>query len=128
MSLNAVTNTKNITKEEKTQMNKNKGITLVALVITIIIMLILVAIVLRFTLFNGGIANKTQTAVDMHDNRQSIENGILADHKNELDDAYGKEPPPPAPPSIRSNNSRWKWRNRPFNDCRVWSNRNSMGR
>ena len=49
----------------KKQKNYEKGITLIALVITIIVLLILAGVTLRIVM-NGGIINKSQTAVDKY--------------------------------------------------------------
>ena len=49
----------------KKQKNYEKGITLIALVITIIVLLILAGVTLRIV-FNGGIISKSQTAADKY--------------------------------------------------------------
>ena len=70
------------------QMLKNKsGITLVALIITIIILLILAGVSLSFV-FNGGILDKAQQAVNEYENASKKEEGLLDEIdsylKNEL--------------------------------------------
>ena len=44
--------------------NKNKGMTLISLVVTIIILIILAAVTIRLVLGDNGIINKAQTAAD----------------------------------------------------------------
>ena len=60
------------------QIKNKKGITLVALVITIIILLILAGVSINFIFGNEGIFNKTQYAVEKYQNEQEKENYILA--------------------------------------------------
>ena len=62
-------------KEKKK--NYEKGITLIALVITIIVLLILAGVTLRIVM-NGGIINKSQTAVDKYDYEEAKEKLTLA--------------------------------------------------
>ena len=57
-------------------MKKSKGITLIALVITIIILLILAGVTLNIV-FNGGIIEKSQTAVNTYSEEQAKEKLIL---------------------------------------------------
>ena len=54
----------------------NRGITLVALIITIIVLLILAGVSLSFV-FNGGILDKSQQAVDKYQNESEKEQDIL---------------------------------------------------
>ena len=72
-------------KERKKEIFTNRGITLVALIITIIILLILAGVSLSFV-FNGGILDKSQQAVDEYQKAASEE-------ENELDkiDKYLEE-------------------------------------
>ena len=55
---------------------RNKGITLVALIITIIILLILAGVSLSFV-FNGGILDKAQSAVNEYENASKKEQDLL---------------------------------------------------
>ena len=55
---------------------RNKGITLVALIITIIILLILAGVSLSFV-FNGGILDKSQQAVNEYQNAANNESDVL---------------------------------------------------
>ena len=57
-------------------LKKSKGITLIALVITIIILLILAGVTLNI-LFNGGLIEKSQTAVDTYSKEQAREKLLL---------------------------------------------------
>lgn len=57
---------------------KNKGITLIALVITIIIMLILAGIVLTMTIGTNGIIGKAIFAKNKYENSANEEKNILA--------------------------------------------------
>ena len=59
------------------QKNYEKGITLIALVITIIVLLILAGVTLRIVM-NGGIINKSQTAVDKYTEESAREKLSLA--------------------------------------------------
>ena len=72
-------------KERKKEIFTNRGITLVALIITIIILLILAGVSLSFV-FNGGILDKSQQAVNEYKDAASEE-------ENELDkiDKYLEE-------------------------------------
>ena len=67
-------------------MMKNKGITLVALIITIIILLILAGVSLSFV-FNGGILDKTQQAVNEYENASQKEQDLL----NKIDEYIKNE-------------------------------------
>ena len=57
-------------------LKRNKGITLVALIITIIILLILAGVSLSFV-FNGGILDKAQQAVNEYENASQKEQNLL---------------------------------------------------
>ena len=65
-------------------MKKNKGITLVALIITIIVLLILAGVSLSFV-FNGGILDKSQQAVNEYENAANNESDILQYINSTLD-------------------------------------------
>ena len=58
------------------KINRGKGITLVALIITIIVLLILAGVSLSFV-FNGGILDKSQQAVNEYENAVNNESEIL---------------------------------------------------
>ena len=63
-------------KKREKEIFTNKGITLVALIITIIVLLILAGVSLSFV-FNGGILDKAQQAVDEYKNASEKEQNIL---------------------------------------------------
>ena len=63
-------------KEREKEIFTNRGITLVALIITIIVLLILAGVSLSFV-FNGGILDKAQQAVDKYQNESEKEQDIL---------------------------------------------------
>lgn len=63
---------------------QNKGITLVALVITIIVILILAGITLGLTIGNDGIIRKAILAKKEYQNAQELENNILLGYQNEI--------------------------------------------
>ena len=63
-------------KEREKEIFTNRGITLVALIITIIVLLILAGVSLSFV-FNGGIIDKAQYAVDKYQNESEKEQDIL---------------------------------------------------
>lgn len=58
-------------------MEKNKGITLIALVITIIILLILAGVIISLTFGENGLINRTKNAKREYNNSQTTEkNGL----------------------------------------------------
>ena len=61
----------------KTKFKSNKGITLVALIITIIVLLILAIVSIRLVM-NGGIIDKSKNAVDKYSNEEIMEQIKLA--------------------------------------------------
>ena len=63
-------------KKREKEIFTNKGITLVALIITIIVLLILAGVSLSFV-FNGGILDKAQQAVNEYKNASEKEQNIL---------------------------------------------------
>ena len=66
-------------------MKNKRGITLVALIITIIVLLILAGVVISMTVGNDGIIGKAQSAVDMYKNTQEKEEVELAKINNEME-------------------------------------------
>lgn len=64
-------------------MYKNKGITLIALVITIIILLILAGVAI-LQLTENGFFEKAKLAKEKQDNAQKLENITLADYENKI--------------------------------------------
>ena len=76
---------------------KEKGITLIALVVTIIILLILAGVTLNLALSNNGLFSKAKEAVNKYDATQKGEEsqletleGMLGDLSNEEKDEEGK--------------------------------------
>lgn len=65
--------------------NKQKGITLVALVVTIIILLILAGISIA-SLTGNGLFEKAKLAKEKQINAESLENTTLADYENKIDE------------------------------------------
>ena len=66
---------------------RQKGITLIALVITIIILLILAGVALSIV-FNGGIIDKSQNAVDSYDYASKNEAGKISSIEKQMDDYF----------------------------------------
>ena len=64
---------------------KEKGITLVALVITIIILLILAAVTINMLLGDNGLISKTKESVAKYKNAQELENSMLSQFETEMD-------------------------------------------
>ena len=78
-------------------MKNKKGITLIALVITIIILLILAAVSLNMIIGENGIVNKARTSKDTYDDAKSREEANLAEIEariNALADGIGIETVP----------------------------------
>ena len=71
-------------------LKKEKGITLIALVITILVLLILAGIAISMVVGNNGIMNKTTTAVEEHRNATAEEEIALAWANCEVDYNVGK--------------------------------------
>lgn len=67
-------------------MKNQKGITLIALVITIIVMLILVAVVLTIALGDNGILKKAREAGNETKDAYSKEEDVFLDKDNTLSD------------------------------------------
>ena len=61
----------------KQERKEEKGITLVALVVTIIVLIILAGVTLNIVLDNDGIINKAKQAVDDYENAQKEEQELL---------------------------------------------------
>ena len=96
-------------KEREKEIFTNRGITLVALIITIIVLLILAGVSLSFV-FNGGILDKAQQAVDEYKNASEKEQNILEQIdeyiKSEIGEGTGggtDVPEEPDVPAVDSN-------------------------
>ena len=68
-------------------MKSNKGITLVALVITIIVLLILAGVTLSIV-WNGGIIDKSANAVDKYENASANEKNQINYSENMFKQFY----------------------------------------
>ncbi len=86
---------KKIAKKQKWQ---ERGITLIALVVTIIILLILSGVTLSIALSDGGLFSKTKKAADDYKQAQTNEEGLITDIEKELD-KYGSGNPTPSKPT-----------------------------
>ena len=78
----------------KKQRREEKGITLVALVVTIIVLIILAGVTLNIVLDNDGIINKAKQAAEDYENAQREEQEILGQVENYIENA-GKIAPIP---------------------------------
>ena len=74
---------------KKQERRKEKGITLVALVVTIIVLLILAGVTLNIVLDQDGIINKAQQAVGDYENSQREEQEILNELENYMNNLGG---------------------------------------
>ena len=63
----------------------DKGITLVALIITIIVLLILAGVSISMVLGDNGLINKAQNSVNTYDNSSKTENNTLFNIENKFD-------------------------------------------
>ena len=77
---------------------KEKGITLVALVVTIIILLILAGVTLSLALGQTGLFSKAQNAADRYKSAQTKEEGLLTDLEKEMDKYESKNSIPEESP------------------------------
>ena len=71
----------------KKSRRNEKGITLVALIITIIVLLILAGVSISFV-FNGGVLDKSQQAADEYEKAAEEESNLLEDIENLIDEKY----------------------------------------
>ncbi len=85
-------------KIRKSQLIRERGITLIALVVTIIILLILAGVTLNIALSDGGLFSKTKEAADDYKQAQTNEEGVITDIEKELN-KYGSENPIPSNPT-----------------------------
>ena len=67
------------------KISKNKGITLVALVITIIVLLILAGVTIISINGNNGILSKSKLARNKYQNSTEEENSVLSNYENKID-------------------------------------------
>ena len=78
----------------KKQRREDKGITLVALVVTIIVLMILAGVTLNIVLDNDGIINKTKEGAEEYENAQKAEQELLGEIEGYIEYA-GKTAPIP---------------------------------
>ena len=64
---------------------KEKGITLIALVVTIIVLLILAGVAISLTIGSNGILTRSQNAVDRYQDAAGAENTQMKTFENEFD-------------------------------------------
>ncbi|MCL2859043.1 MAG: fibronectin type III domain-containing protein [Oscillospiraceae bacterium] len=85
--------------------NKENGITLIALIITVIVMLILAGVAIR-SIINTGLIDKTMQAVSAYNNSVNNEEGSISDMITMLNSVGEKNvdesstPTPPSPPTV----------------------------
>ena len=65
---------------------KNKGITLIALVITIVVLIILASVAITLSLGNNGLLNRAKSAKEVSINSQIEESTTLADYEGKIDE------------------------------------------
>lgn len=69
-------------------MKKERGITLVALVVTIIVLLILAGVTIGMATSGSGIFGRAKNAANTYRNSVSKENTALQSYETEYDNAY----------------------------------------
>ena len=73
-------------EQKRLQKQSNKGITLIALIITVIVMLILAGVAINMTIGDNGIFKKTAETVVIHENAEVYEQLCLKIVDDELGD------------------------------------------
>ena len=90
--------------------SQNRGITLIALVITIVVLIILAAVAINLTLGNNGIFNRAKTAKEQYQNAEEDENDKIAKYGNEIDNYIsGNRDYSPTSYSTEEQNTGMKW-------------------
>ena len=79
-------------KKMKTKFKKSKGITLIALVITIIVLLILAGVSIAMLTGQNGILTQAQKAKTETENAAANEAGILSDYETKINEELGIKP------------------------------------
>ena len=82
---------------------KEKGITLIALIITVIIMLILAGVAISAITSDGGLFSKTINAVGAYEQASQNEADQIASIMNELDEYFGNIPLEPEKKDVKVN-------------------------
>ena len=94
----------NIKKKFLKSSNREKGITLVALVITIVILIILATVAIQFAFGENGLINRAQDAKNYQANADAEENQLYKDAETAINEALGgtggEEPTPPGGDTI----------------------------
>ena len=72
-------------------MRENKGITLIALVVTIVVLLILAGVSISMLAGENGIITQAQKAKEETENKKEEEENILSGYENYIDNALGKD-------------------------------------
>ena len=83
---------------DNTHLNKERGITLIALVITIVILIILATVTLNVVLGEGGLIERAQQAKDMTEQAALEEQQKLNSLMDEMANIMAEEPDTPKPP------------------------------
>ena len=81
-------------KKVKREKLREKGITLIALVVTIIILLILAGVTLSLSLSQNGLFSRAQNAADRYKKAQADEEGLVSDLETDMG-KYGSGNTPP---------------------------------
>ena len=76
-------------KKQKEKLKQNKGITLIALVITIIVLLILAGVSIAMLTGENGILSQAAKAKEETEKAQANEAGILDEYSKFLNNAIG---------------------------------------
>ena len=86
---------KELTKNKyKKQIRKQKGITLVALVITVVVMLILAGVAIAAVVDGDGLFSKTRQATETYENATRDEGDTIQSMINQIDEYLGEKNPP----------------------------------
>ena len=92
----------------KLRLKKNKGMTLISLVVTIIILIILAAVTIRLVLGDNGIINKAQTAADETTKEAATEAMNFKITSAQIE-TYGKEQRMPTLQELAEDEKHKKW-------------------
>ena len=91
---------KEVRKKNKIKVTQEKGITLIALVITIIILLILATVTLNVVLGEGGLIDRAQQAKDLTEQAALEEQKGLNSLMSEFTNVMAEDQNPPEPPKV----------------------------
>ena len=79
-------------RREKREKLRERGITLIALVVTIIILLILAGVTLNIALSNNGLFEKAKGGAEKYKEAQTNEEELITDLEKEIDNYGGTTP------------------------------------